>query len=117
MPQKLKIAAKPVFSGPVTMRVPGDDGQVEEVKFTAIFKRLTKTENEALQAQLNAKTISDSALLDLVLADWTGLDAEDGTPFICTPENRKAAVEDWQTFEGAIVYSYFEHAYPAAVKN
>lgn len=117
MPQKLKIAAKPVFSAPVTLRVPGDDGEVEEVKFKATFKRLTNTENKALQAQLDAKSISDTALLDKVLADWSGLPADDDTPFICTPENRKAAVEDWPTFEAAIVYSYFEHAYPAAVKN
>lgn len=116
MPQKLKLAVKPTFQAPVIMRVPGD-GQVEEVHFTASFKRLSKTANDALQVKLDAKTIRDKELLDQVLDGWDGLLAEDGTPFACTPENRAAAVEDWMTFEAALVYSYFEHAYPAAVKN
>ncbi|MGJ7611836.1 MULTISPECIES: phage tail assembly chaperone [unclassified Variovorax] len=116
MPQKLKLAVKPTFSAPVLMRVPGD-GQVEEVRFNAVFKRMTKVENEDVQARLNAKTLTDKELLDQVLADWSGLDSDEGVPFICTPENRAAAVEDWPTFEAAIVYAYFEHAFPAAVKN
>lgn len=116
MPQKLKLALKPTFSAPVVLRVPGD-GQVEEIRFTVVFKRLTKMENDAVQVGLNAKTLTDKDMLDKVLADWSGLDSEDGTPFICTVENRASAVNDWPTFEAAIVYSYFEHAYPAAVKN
>jgi len=116
MPQKLMLAIKPTFTAPVVMRVPGD-GQVEEVRFNASFKRLSKTENDALQAKLDAKSIRDKELLDQVLAGWDGLLAQDGTPFACTPENRASAVEDWMTFEAALVYSYFEYAYPAAVKN
>jgi hypothetical protein len=117
MAQKLKIAVNPTFSAPVVLRLAGDGGKVEEISFDAVFRRLTKTENEKLQTQLDAKSITDSSLLDLVLADWTGLQADDGTPFICKPENRAAAVDDWPTFEAAIVYSYFDHAFPAAVKN
>eukprot|EP00456_Euglypha_rotunda_P014285 TRINITY_DN14468_c0_g1_i5.p1 TRINITY_DN14468_c0_g1~~TRINITY_DN14468_c0_g1_i5.p1 ORF type:complete len:128 (-),score=39.49 TRINITY_DN14468_c0_g1_i5:489-842(-) len=117
MAQKLKIAVNPTFSAPVVLRLAGDSGKVEEVTFNAVFRRLTKTENEKLQVQLDGKSITDSALLDQVLANWTDLEADDGTPFICTPENRAAAVDDWPTFEAAIVYSYFEHAFPAAVKN
>ncbi|QFZ82855.1 hypothetical protein GFK26_08830 [Variovorax paradoxus] len=116
MPQKLKIAVKPTFIAPVVMRVPGD-GQVEEVRFDAVFKRLSKTDNETLQARLDARSLTDRELLDMVLADWKGLEGEDNAPFICTPDNRAAAAEDWPTFEAAIAYSYFEHAYPAAAKN
>lgn len=117
MAQKLKIAVKPTFSAPVVLRLAGDSGKVEEIAFSAVFRRLSKAEGDTLQAQLDAKSITDSALLDQVLADWSGLEADDGTPFICTPENRAAAVGDWPTFEAAIVFSYFEHAFPAAVKN
>jgi hypothetical protein len=116
MPQKLKLAIKPTFAAPVLMRVPGD-GQVEEVRFDAVFKRLTKTENDTLQRRLDDRSLNDRELLDMVLADWKGLAGDDGLPFICTPENRAAAVEEWPGFEAAITYSYFEHAYPAAIKN
>lgn len=117
MAQKLKIAVKPTFTAPVLMRLPADNGEVTEIRFNATFKRLKKAENEALQARLDAKSVTDKELLDLVLADWSGLVDQDDAPFICTPENRIAAVEEWQTFEAAIAYSYFQHAYPAAVKN
>ena len=116
MPQKLKIAIKPTFVAPVVMRVPGD-GQVEEVRFSAVFKRLSRTENDTLQSRLEARTLTDKDLLDMVLADWQGLEGDDGAPYICTVENRAAAVEEWTGFEAAIAYSYFENAYPAAVKN
>ena len=116
MPQKLKIAVKPTFVAPVLMRVPSD-GQVEEVRFSAVFKRLTKSDNDILQKRLDGRALTDRELLDMVLADWKGLDGDDGAPFICTAENRAAAVEEWPSFEAAIAYSYFEHAYPAAVKN
>lgn len=117
MPQKLKIAVKPTFSAPIVMRVPGDNGEVTEVRFEATFRRLTRSENEALQKRLGEHDISDAQLLDLVLADWSGLVDDQGLPFVCSPENRAAASEDWQNFDAAIVYGYFEHAYPAAVKN
>lgn len=116
MPQKLKLALKPTFSAPVVLRVPGDN-QIEEIRFNVVFKRLTKAENDVVEAALNDRTLTDKAMLDKVLADWNGLDSEDGTPFICTAENRASAVNDWPTFEAAIVRSYFDHAYPAAVKN
>ena len=116
MPQKLKIAVKPTFVAPVLMRVPGDS-QVEEVRYSAVFKRLTKSDNDILQKRLDGRDLTDRELLDMVLADWKGLDGDDGAPFICTTENRAAAVEEWPSFEAAIAYSYFKHAYPAAVKN
>lgn len=84
MPQKLKLAIKPTFAAPVLMRVPGD-GQVEEVRFDAVFKRLTKTENDTLQRRLDDRSLNDRELLDMVLADWKGLAGDDGLPFICTP--------------------------------
>eukprot|EP01036_Dinobryon_divergens_P055880 gene55880-74618_t len=73
MPQKLKIAVKPTFVAPVLMRVPGD-GQVEEVRFSAVFKRLTKSDNDILQKRLDGRDLTDRELLDMVLADWKGLD-------------------------------------------
>ena len=70
-----------------------------------------------MQAQLEARQLKDSELLDKVLAGWEGLEAEDGTPFHFTPENRAATREDWPTFEAAIVFAYFKHQDAAVVKN
>lgn len=117
MPQKLKIAVKPTFSAPVVMRLPGDEGGVVEVKFSAVFRRLNKSENLSLQARLTAQTITDAEVLDLVLVDWTGLVDEADMPFVFNDGNRAAAVEEWPRFEASIVLSYFEHLNPAIEKN
>jgi len=117
MVQKLKIAAKPTFSAPVVMRVVGDNAGIIEVKFTAVFKRLDQPGREALRDALVSQSITDSGVLDLVLADWEELVDVDGLPFLCSPENRAAANADWPEFEWFIALAYFETVNKAQQKN
>lgn len=119
MAQKLKLAVKPTFSAPVVMRLPGDDGQVEEVKFNAVFRRLASTESKDLSARLldKEKPMTDAEVLDLVLVGWDGLIDEAGIPFHYNRENRVAAAEDWSKFEYSISEAYFKYSTPAAEKN
>lgn len=116
MAQKLKINAKPTFKAPVTFRLAGD-GEVVEVKFTAVFRRVKENEAQQMQTRLEQGTLRDRELLDQVLVGWDGLDAEDGAPFAFTPENRASAQQDWPTFEAAVVASYFKHNDVALAKN
>lgn len=117
MAQKLKINVKPTFSAPVVWRLAGDDGNTEEVTYTATFRRVNDEEAKQLQAQLAAGTLTDRELLDKVLVGWNGLLDELGTPYAFTPENRRAAQAEWPTFEAGLVFSYFKHQDAAVVKN
>lgn len=116
--QKLKINAKPTFRAPATLRLAGDgDGQVIEVNFHAVFRRVNDAQAKEMQKQLEAGQLSDGALLDQVLAGWDGLEAEDGAPFAYSPENRASAQYDWPTFEASLVASYFKNSDVALAKN
>ena len=115
--QKLKINAKPTFRAPVSMRLAGDDGQVIEVNFHGVFRRVDEDQANKMQDMLQKGTLRDKDLLDTVLVGWDGLEAVDGAPFAYSAENRASAQHDWPTFEAALVSGYFKNSDVALAKN
>ncbi|MFE8644125.1 phage tail assembly chaperone [Sphingomonas sp. NCPPB 2930] len=119
MAQKLKVAAKPVFKAPVHFNLAGNEvGETIEIAFTAEFKRLNSEQRkELLDNHVGPQKGDDKAVVDRVLANFSGLEDEEGQPFICTPENIDQAEAEWPGFIAAIVTSYFANASKAPGKN
>ena len=57
--------------------------------------------------------ITDREVLDLVLVDWEGFTAEDGTAAMYTEATRAQLCEDWPGIEAAMVRAYLESRNPA----
>ena len=54
------VLASVAFWAPVVLSLAGDDGVVEQVKFRARYKRLSKTERRALDLRLMASNLTQS---------------------------------------------------------
>lgn len=124
--------------------IPDQPGRPIVIDFRLRFKRLKKSEADELdrririnserhQAQLRAivagepvpemvPEITDKEVLDAVLVDWEGFNAEDGTAAMYTVAARAQLCDDYPGMEAAMVRAWLESRHPAqqreaAIKN
>lgn len=83
-----KLNQSKTFSWPVKVSIPKDGGGYETGTFDAVFKRLTRTENEAMSAAISDGTLSGIDATRQVLVGWAGLVEDDGTEVPYSEANR-----------------------------
>ena len=115
--------------------IPDQPGRPIVIDFRLRFKRLKKAEADELdrririnsehhQAQLRAivenrpvpqfvPEITDKEVLDAVLVDWEGFNAEDGTAAMYTDATRTQLCDDYPGMEAAMVRAWLESRQPA----
>lgn len=115
--------------------IPDQPGRPIVIDFRLRFKRLKKAEADELdrririnserhQAQLRAivagepvpemvPEITDKEVLDAVLVDWEGFNAEDGTAAMYTVAARAQLCDDYPGMEAAMVRAWLESRHPA----
>jgi hypothetical protein len=88
----LKINQSETFSWPVKVSIPRDGGGYETGSFDAVFKRLPRSESEALANKVMAGELDGIDAVRQILVGWTGVkNGDDDVPFSET--NREALLE------------------------
>lgn len=90
-----KLAQKDTYTWPVTVEIPTDGGKFEKHGFTAEFRRLPRSEIEAL---LRAVTEShdpqrEADIVDQILLGWNGIVDADGQPVSFSDEARNQVLD------------------------
>lgn len=98
----LKIIRNPEFKAPVTVMIPHDGGQ-REGQFTARFRALTRSEEEAFDRTTAAGT---DDLLRSIVVGWEGLADDDGLAMDFSPANLNMLL-DLQYIRFGLVQAYF----------
>ena len=115
---KFAIAAS--LWAPVVHGLPGDLGEVIEIKFKAKFKRLKTAAQKELHKKLAERALTDAQVLEMVLEDWDLKDSQ-GASIAFTPDSLVETVEDLPGVEQALVRCFFEYCLvphkDAQVKN
>ena len=101
------IASVAVWAA-VTLKLIGDEGRPEVIKFRARYKRLKTSERKAFVQKLLDKELTDAQVLELLLIDW---DLKDKTGQLIPFTSAKLAemVEDWDGLEQALVQAWFDN--------
>lgn len=120
------VTQKPTFTAPVTANIPADNGRVEKVRFSVVFKALEKPEIDSLLARIRTISqateditarLTDRDVLNEVLAGFgPDLVEEDRTPMAYTPANVDRLCAIWP-LEAAMVKSFFDNYVNAPTKN
>lgn len=88
----LKINQSETFSWPVKVAIPKDGGGYETGSFDAVFKRLPRSESEALATKVVNGELDGLDAVRQILVGWSGVkDGADDVPFSET--NREALLE------------------------
>lgn len=122
-----RIAASPTYKVEVAVHFPGEDGRLRKQSFTAVFKRLTQTQIEALRDRIAARgngallatdpqPISDRELLDDVLVGWEGVQDEDGNDLPFNDAHKDALLALHPT-QPRLVAAYLKSLTEAREKN
>lgn len=106
------IAVEPTYTWPVQGTLPGG----VEVKFDAVFRRLSTADAKALDERAARGELSDAELIGRVLAGWTGVTDEHREPLPFTPENLFRLLNVLGV-QAAIVASFYESLAGARRKN
>ncbi|WOI46969.1 hypothetical protein [Acidovorax sp. BLS4] len=101
------VLASAAYWAPARYTLVGDDAKPCHVDFRVRFKRLKRSERQALEDQLTKKEIDDKVFLDRVLTDWELKDVR-GQAVPYTEATRADLVEDWDGFEVALVQAFFD---------
>lgn len=83
-----KLNLTKTFRWPVKVSIPKDGGGFETGTFDAVFKRLTRTENEAMSAAIADGTLPGIDATRQVLVGWTGVTEDDGADVPYSETNR-----------------------------
>ena len=122
------VTSKPSFVAPVIAQIPGDNGRHEKVKFSVVFKALTKGEVDALLERIRSRAkeaadgsdvvpLKDRELVDDLLVGFgSDLVEEDRTPMQFTPANVDRLCAIWPV-EAALVKSFFDNYISSPAKN
>jgi hypothetical protein len=111
-----KLAVKPTFSAVVAVDFPLEKGKVEKKSFTAIFKRCTQAELEAMDAALKSEEMSDREFLHAVMHGWDGVADEDGNAIEFTKENLELLL-DMHPTQPTVIRTFYDTIGKGARKN
>jgi hypothetical protein len=105
------------FAAPVTVFIPGEDGQLADQTATFTFKYYTREEFVELNAKLQSGELKDDAFLRQITTGW-GADIVDkkqkSIPF---NDANFAKVLSVHGLSKAMIESYFKHVNAASAKN
>ena len=88
----LKINQSETFSWPVKVSIPKDGGGFETDTFDAVFKRLPRSESEALANKVMTGELEGLDAVRQILVGWSGVkDGTDDVPF--SESNREKLLE------------------------
>ena len=100
------------YEWPIKFNYPSEtDGKIETEEFFGTFKRYTYTELKELES------LPDQEAAVQVLRGWKDVQAEDGTIYPYTEENKKALFEEYPGLQSAVVYAWFDSIKKVAEKN
>lgn len=126
----IKITPTPTYSTPIVVEMPGDNGKIDKVTFTAIFRRLNIAEIETIHKRLASKVdgtegvddqklqeLNDDELVRDVMVGW-GKDVlgDDGQPLDFNDANFTALLNIFPV-RPTIVRRFFETIANARAKN
>ncbi|MYM80535.1 hypothetical protein GTP44_00990 [Duganella sp. FT50W] len=125
----IKITPNPTYSTPVTVELPGDNGRVEKVVFTAVFRRLTISEIEDIHKRLagptvdadgtadtTVATLNDDELVRDVMVGWKDVQGDDGQQLEFNDANLTALLQIFPV-RPTLVRKFFETISNARAKN
>ena len=111
------LALSPTFKATVRFGLPGADGKPQRHEFTAVLRRQTRAEAEAMATKATVEDWTDRQLAAALLAGW-GPDLTDGNqlPLPFTPDNLDAVL-DVPNVAAAILRAYGQAHEDAALGN
>lgn len=104
------------YTWPVRYEYPDAQGRYTSAEFTATFRRLPQSRLDEIGELAREDRITDEALIEEILIDWSGIKTRDNQDFECTPTNRRVLC-DLPGMRTAIVLAFFESITGAARKN
>jgi hypothetical protein len=88
----LKITQSETFRWPVKVSIPKDGGGYETASFDAVFKRLPRSESEALGNKVLNGDISGLDAVRQILVGWSGV-VDGDTEVVFSETNREMLLE------------------------
>lgn len=73
-----KLDQSPSYRWPVTVKVIGENGDIEEHSFFIQFRRMKQSELTKLGEDSNSGAITDDQFMEHIILGWEGLIGEDG---------------------------------------
>jgi hypothetical protein len=122
------VTSKPTFTAPVVANIPADGGKFTKVKFSVVFKALSKEavddllknirkRSEEYASDKSSEQLRDRDVLDEVLAGFgDDLLEEDRTPMAFNQANVDRLCNIYP-LEAALVKSFFENYVSGPAKN
>lgn len=102
-----KLDPSPSYFAPVAIDILDDDGIKRTHRFDARFARLNESQVADIQAQAEAKTITDTDVLDRVLLGWRGVQDASGVDLPYTRDAREQACAAFVGLRQALVMAWF----------
>lgn len=108
-----KIDLSPSYTYPVTIELVSGNGKLDKFTFTAEFKRLSQDEIDKMSEELTASSnadapLTDSDIIDKVLAGWRDIADAHGKPLAFDSPSDKAVVFSVFGVRKALIQAYFE---------
>ena len=98
------------YKWPVAVEIPVDGGKFKKETFTAIFKRISRSEFNSLFAE------GEDALVDAIVVGWTGIKDEDGEDLPFDDTTKAQLFDDPFVLKG-LINAYADSFQGAPVKN
>lgn len=104
----MSVIASVAIWAAVTLKLVGDEGTPEVIKFRARYRRLKTSERKAFVQKLMDKELTDADVLKLLLVDWDLKDKQ-GNAIAYTEATLAEMVEAWDGMEQALVTAWFDN--------
>jgi hypothetical protein len=111
-----KIAQTPTFWARVKGELPAEGGgQPLQVSFRMQFKRLTRTELNALTERMKIEEKDDAWFLEQIATGWDEVMGDDNEPLPYTPENLRRVLD--VVFAATPLSAFYDNLPKAKQKN